>query len=187
MGLDMGLRIKQDALLDFVKEMHEGQMRKYTNEEYWTHPLAVAKIVGKYEPTGIEMALCHDLFEDTDCDWEMLFDKLLEIGYDQLRCIEICIGVTELTNIFRTQNYPELNRKLRKTKEAERLKSISYIAQCVKYADIIHNGSTVSHKDKTFAKLYLEEAITIVDGMRIGNINLLAECLYTVKSGLKNL
>jgi len=104
-----------------------------------------------------------------------------------LRCIEICIGVTELTNIFRTQNYPELNRKLRKTKEAERLKSISYIAQCVKYADIIHNGSTVSHKDKTFAKLYLEEAITIVDGMRIGNINLLAECLYTVKSGLKNL
>ena len=78
-------------------------------------------------------------------------------------------------------------RKSRKLKEAERLSTLSPVAQSVKYADIIHNGSSVSQKDKSFGKLYLNEAIHILDGMRNGNIHLLIKCASTIQRELKNL
>ena len=34
--------------LEFATKMHEGQVRKYTGEEYITHPVAVADIVEIY-------------------------------------------------------------------------------------------------------------------------------------------
>jgi len=34
--------------LKFATKMHEGQVRKYTGEEYITHPVAVADIVEIY-------------------------------------------------------------------------------------------------------------------------------------------
>lgn len=187
----MELTEKQQKLLDYVKDMHmnyalepENRFRKYTGEEYWTHPLAVARIVGKYEPDAVEMALCHDLFEDTHSNFTKLHEELLRIGYSENKAIKICIGVQELTNIFKTQKYPMLNRATRKAQEAKRLGTIGYLPQCVKYADIIHNGRTISMKDKSFAKLYLNEAIDILNVMRDGNINLLVECAYTIKKGL---
>jgi len=190
----MELTEKQTRLLEFVKDMHqnhptapENAYRKYTNEEYWTHPLAVAEIVSEFEPAGIEMALCHDLFEDTDADFKMLYDELLRIGYDEVKAIKIGIGVNKLTNVYRTQHYPMLNRKSRKLKEAERLSTISPVAQSVKYSDIIHNASSVSQKDKSIGKLYLNEAIHILDGMRNGNINLLIKCASTIQDGLEDL
>ena len=34
--------------LEFATKMYEGQVRKYTGEEYITHPVAVADIVEAY-------------------------------------------------------------------------------------------------------------------------------------------
>ncbi len=60
---------RQWALFDYVKEMHGGQKRKYTGAPYYTHLLSVADRVEQYVQNGYEteIALCHDLIEDTEC------------------------------------------------------------------------------------------------------------------------
>ena len=60
----MGLYNK---VLDFATKAHEGQKRKYSDEDYITHPIAVATIVEEHGG-DIEMilaALLHDVIEDT--------------------------------------------------------------------------------------------------------------------------
>ena len=77
----MGLDNQQLLVLDFVKLQHGEQKRKYTHEPYWHHVKSVAEIVSEYEPSGIEIALCHDLFEDTQCTFTQLHNSLLSFGY----------------------------------------------------------------------------------------------------------
>jgi len=189
----MILTERQQKLLEFVKVMHqeyplkpENAFRKYTGEEYWTHPYAVAEIVYEHEPEAVEEALCHDLLEDTKCDWEQLFDALSSFGYTESECVEICTVVTELTNIYNREDYPKLHRKERKSKEVDRLSKISYKGQSVKYGDIIHNRSSINEKDKNFAKTYLEEGLTVLKGMRNGNFYLLAKATQTIMNGIND-
>lgn len=183
----MRLSKRQLLLLEFVKQMHEGQVRKYTNEPYWNHPYEVATIVSKHEPAGIEAALCHDLYEDTVCNENILHNKLMEVGYLLHEAFDVCNKVKELTNIFRGEAYENTNRADRKHQEAKRLSTISSIAQSVKYADIISNGSSIIFHDEDFGRVYLNEAHEILNTMRKGNISLLIECCYTIVHGLKTL
>src|SRR3972149_5208361 len=168
----MELTERQTELLEFVKKMHEGQVRKYTGEDYWNHLFAVAEIVSVHEPKGIEAALCHDLFEDTECTSKMLLDELFRIGYNRDECFKIHSLVIELTNIYREKDYSFLNRKFRKELECTRLGKISALAQSIKYADIIHNLGSICEYDKSFAQVFLNEAMKLVGAMRKGNINL---------------
>lgn len=70
----MKLSRKQEKLFEFVKEKHLGQQRKYTNKPYHNHCLNVAETIStKKILVGVETALCHDLFEDTNCTHQELF------------------------------------------------------------------------------------------------------------------
>ena len=42
-------RTQRSALLEFVKEQHGDQVRKFDNVPYWTHPLTVAEMVEHLE------------------------------------------------------------------------------------------------------------------------------------------
>lgn len=176
----------QEKLFEFVKEKHKEQVRKYTNEPYFNHLFNVAEIVSKHEIDCIEIALCHDLFEDTNCDFNELYKKLVKIGYDIKVAYKICSCVTELTDKFIKEDYPNLNRKERKENECKRLSTISYKSKSVKYADLIDNTSSIFKHDKEFAKVYLKEKEDILKVMNNGNQALFQLCKEVLSESLNN-
>jgi (p)ppGpp synthase/HD superfamily hydrolase len=180
----MELNDKQTMLFEFVKTKHKDQKRKYTGEPYFNHLYSVAEIVSVHEMGCIEIALCHDLFEDTDCTFNELYKKLTDIGYDRKESYDICSCVNELTDVFTSEEYPYLNRGKRKENEANRLGKISRISQTVKYADLIDNTSSITEHDKDFAKVYLKEKEAIIKVMNQGNQILYTMCKKVLEKAL---
>lgn len=182
------LNDKQLQLLEFVKEQHGAQVRKYIGTPYWEHPLSVAARVAKYEPTyGVEVSLGHDLFEDTACTFDQLFNKMIEIGYSREFSYDVCQYIKELTDVFTKENYPYLNRKKRKINEAKRLGQTSKVAQTVKYGDLIDNTSSIVEHDPEFAKTYLAEKKDLLNEMKSGNKYLYTECCRTLENALNQI
>ena len=131
------------------------QRRKYTDEPYVVHPIRVATIVaGQTENADIlSAALLHDVLED-------VAPKEPHYGPDSIR---ITFGETvlrlvhELTDVFTSEAFPQVNRKDRKLREANRLAGISPEAQLVKLADMIDNAGTIVTEAPNFARTYLAE------------------------------
>ncbi len=178
----------QTELLAFCKKHHGDQVRKYTGEPYWHHLVSVAEIVSTYEPDGLEIALCHDLLEDTSCTEEMLGNFLRkDLQYSEEKSQLILQGVVDLTDVYISEAYPDLNRKARKKKEAERLGNISPLSQSVKYADLIDNASSIVEPDPGFGRVFIREMLDILDLMRAGNIHLLVRCCWSWKNAHEQL
>lgn len=183
----MDLKEKRKKLLDFVKKYHGDQKRKYTGDPYWTHPLAVAQRVDSIGPYLFEVGLCHDLLEDTDCDQDMLYVELTNIGYERLVVEDICGLVFELTDRFTKENYPDLSRKERKKKEVLRMSTISSVAQTVKYADLLDNLPSIVRHDPKFAKTYLKEKRHLLEFMNEGDFDLYMDCCYELRKAEKEM
>lgn len=187
----MKLSAKQQLLLKFVKQTHKGQVRKYTNQPYWLHPLAVAEILyNSIQCNGdlglmIEAALCHDIIEDQydRCNEVGLVSAIVRCGYTYLEAMQIAIIVLELTDVYTVKNTRDLNRATRKEFEARRLWGVSYAAQTVKYADLINNTSDIIDHDEGFGKVYLMEKSTIMVGMDKGYAPLYADCMTSLVNG----
>jgi guanosine-3',5'-bis(diphosphate) 3'-pyrophosphohydrolase len=178
------LTARQEQLFAFVSKHHGDQVRKYTGEPYTEHLLNVATMV----PADlVEVALCHDLFEDTECSSLDLFDFLLNNGYDGNESDFICDGVHDLTDYYTKERCPDLNRAARKKLEAVRLGKISHTSQTVKYADLINNTSSIAYLDPGFAVTYMREKREILDQMRDGNIDLLIKCCATYQAAMEHL
>ena len=55
-------------VLQFATDAHQGQKRKYSDEDYISHPIEVAKMVHYRSSGSVTMtaaALLHDVLEDT--------------------------------------------------------------------------------------------------------------------------
>lgn len=172
----------QTALLEKIKEFHGTQVRKYTQEPYWTHLVSVANIASEHLPQKniIEIALCHDVLEDTPCTPEVLIKTLAAIGYSKEDQQYIVAGVIALTDEYTSEKYPKLNRKARKQKEAERLWKVDPVFQSIKYADLLDNTRSITKYDPGFARIYLQEKQYILEGMNKGNQELYKKCTETV-------
>lgn len=168
-------------LFAFVTLKHFGQKRKYTNEPYVNHLRAVAEIADGKCKFGYEIGLCHDLLEDTDCTPLELRNALERFGYSFEELFTIGSVVSELTDMYTYEKYPDLNRKIRKQKEACRLHFISYEGQTVKYCDIINNSESILKHDQGFAKIYIPELKMILDGMNKGNKKLYKLALKSIE------
>ncbi len=155
----------RDKLIEFVKEQHRAQVRKYTGEPYLNHLLAVAEMA---EKTGVqygwEIGLCHDLLEDTECHSGKLESALVNCGYSHDIVYLIVHAVIELTDVFTHHWYPYLNRSIRKQCEALRLHTINRTAQIVKCCDLIDNTKSIVAHDAGFAVKYLAEKREILKG-----------------------
>lgn len=185
---ELQLNNQQRDLFDFVKEMHGEQVRKYTFEPYWTHLFSVASLYAPYAvQNGIEIALCHDLFEDTECDDVLLHKFLLGLSYTLRDANAIVKGVEELTDFYTKARFPQYNRAERKQKEAVRLGGINTMCQSIKYADLIDNSKSILKFDPKFGAVYLQEKIAVLDQMRSGDIMLLIQCCHSLQSGLNAL
>lgn len=187
----MRLTERQLTLLEFVKEQHGEQKRKYTHEPYWEHPYAVAKLIQPYiTDEGFlqtEIALCHDLFEDTECDISSLSQFLKANGYSVDEARDIAFGTHYLTDKYTRENFPQFNRAERKRFEAIRLGSVPGHIQTVKYADLIENTSSIVIHDPGFAKTYLDEKKELLKLMRDGDFDLYLEAIRFYHEGLKTI
>ena len=149
--------------ISFSVRKHAEQKRKYTFEPYVCHCLSVVQELMRFnagEPC-YSAAILHDTIEDTDTTYE---DIEKEFG------TVIADIVLELTD-------PPLsvgNRAARKEITKERLKTASWYAKTIKYADIIDNISSIVDHDPQFAKLFLSEIGEIYPEMKGGD-----DVLYT--------
>jgi len=185
----MELSDQQSTLFEFVKTYHGDQKRKYTGAPYWTHLLSVATTASKYSSglMEVEIALCHDLVEDTAATYNNLRIKLEALNYTESQIKDILKGVEDLTDVYTFEDYPELNRKERKTLEADRLIMTSPHSQTVKYADIIDNTTSIVEHDNGFAKIYIGEVSRYLYKLDKGNPELYRRCVDCFESGKEKL
>ena len=185
----MELQERQWELFDFVKEQHQDHKRKYTGEPYYTHLLRVAEIVSQYSNADmeIEIALCHDLLENTNCTKQELALKLIDIGYELFPRSKVLKGVYDLTNHYTSTAYSMYDRKKRKELEAERMCETQSFSQTVMYAEIIDNAQSIVKHDPEFAPVYLQEVLTYIDDIDEGNQKLYSECRKVVSTAMEEL
>lgn len=165
---------KYKKALEFAKIAHGEQKRKYTNEPYINHPIAVSKIV---EELGVHedilcVALLHDVVEDTP----VTIDEIeKEFG------IIVSRIVADLTDVYTTEAFPNIRRKERKLLECFRISKISGNAKTIKLADLIDNTSSIIEYDKSFAKVYLKEKEEMLKVLSGGDPSLMIRALKVLK------
>lgn len=142
----------------FAIDSHGYQVRKYTGEPYWKHPMRVAGWLlavgapwgGLWDDKVIAAAWAHDLVEDTD------------VTNDQ---IEILFGAKVAQLVAEVTNPSKLidgNREVRKKLDQEFLAKASPEGKSIKLADIIDNTPSIIEYDKDFAKIYVSEVRTLL-------------------------
>lgn len=153
-------------VLDFATKAHGTQLRKYTNDPYIIHPIAVAKMVKDMggDDNMVYAALLHDVLEDTDVTHSQLRAFLFQ-NFDVADAADILSLVVDLTDVFTKDSFPQQNRKLRKTNEAKRLGVVSDRAKLIKVADIKHNSESITMYDPKFAKVFLAEKDVLLQYM----------------------
>ena len=154
--------IKDKVVLAYnmSKEAHKGQMRKYSNQEYFIHPKSVARIVEDLtkDEDLIISALLHDTLEDTD----ITYDEILENFGKKVADI-----VVELTS-----DRPRDTKK--STYLIDKMNKMSTDALLIKLADRLHNVRYLDKDCKTrehlsFVKKYYLETIEILNGLNYRN------------------
>jgi (p)ppGpp synthase/HD superfamily hydrolase len=141
--------------------------RKYTDEPYIVHPIAVAK---KVEEVGgdhemVAAAYLHDVVEDTEYTYEDIKDGFGKAIADLVNEVtDVSISVTG-------------NRAFRKNLDLEHLAKASDRAKTIKLADIGDNTKSIMKYDRGFAKLYMEEKRKLLPVLVGGNVDLMNHAL----------
>lgn len=165
-----------EKVTEFANKAHEffykeggPQLRKYTNEPYIVHPVAVCNICKGYtnDVCILAAALLHDVVEDTTISLEVIREFLLQY-FDDDQTSRILKYVDDLTDVYTKEAYPELNRKQRKKLEVERMSRITPEAQTIKYADIVDNAPSIIQNDPKFTPVFVEEALEKLNVMTKG-------------------
>ena len=166
----------EEEALEFARQAHGDQQRKYTNEAYIEHPKRVAETVRSI-PHTTEMicaAYLHDVVEDTPVQLEEIEQRFGK---------KVADLVHELTDEFIKENYQHLNRKKRKEREVKRQAKMSVEAKTIKLADVIDNTKDIVKNDKDFARRYVPEMEAVTEALIGGNFKLLMRACYEVQRG----
>ena len=135
----------------FCIKAHKGQKRKYTGEDYHTHPIAVCEILKEHgitDQTTFIAALLHDVVEDTKYTIEEMTSLF---GYKVSKVVD---GVTNRAD---KESHPELNRKQRHAMNISWISFGDEHVHNIKLADAIHNCTSIKTQDPKFWKTYKEE------------------------------
>ena len=172
----------------FADAAHGDQRRKYADERYIHHPLRVMKTCQQfgYPLPVLAAAILHDVLEDTDVTREQIKEFLVTILNETDTNHTISL-VTELTDVYSKDQYPKLNRKQRKVKEASRLEKVSAEAQTIKYADLIDNANGIAEHGADFAPVFLREGRALLDRMKKGNNELREKAIEVIAKEMKQL
>lgn len=170
----------------FADEAHGDQMRKFAKERYIVHPIRVMEIVRDYsqELPLLAASLLHDVLEDTKVTPDEL-KHFLDSVMDQRESDRTLQLVIELTDVYVKARYPKLNRRTRRTREAERMSDVSSDAHTIKYADIIDNVLDISKHDTDFALPYMRESKQLLQHMTKGNPGLYERALSVINESMQ--
>jgi len=164
------IQSRKQKMYLFIQKEFNLYKRKYTEEPYFNHLVAVAKNCSFHNiKYGYEIGLCHDLFEDTAMLPHEFIEIIVGFGYAKNEAEIISNVVLELTNQYIKVDYPTLSREQRSNFESDRLANISELAQNVKCCDIMDNCKDIVEKDYEFATHYLVEKESAVKKMK--NVN----------------
>lgn len=175
-------------IIVFADKSHGEQMRRYEPDRYIVHPVRVMETCKEYtdDITVLAAALLHDVLEDTPVTKEELYTFLTTLMTEDQANKTIHL-VEELTDVYIKSDYPQLNRRKRKNKEADRLEKTSAEAQTIKYADIIDNAPEIAEKDVDFAKRFLPEYRALLKRITKGNADLYKRAIETVNKCIARL
>ena len=150
--------------IEVAVSAHAGQVRKYSNIPYITHPFAVAGLVASIGGTEdmVAIAILHDVVEDSDVTVEQLE---AEFGY------EISYGVWCLSDVSKLEDG---NRAFRKAMDREHIRKASSTIKTIKLADLIDNTSSIMACDPKFAEVYMAEKAQLLRVLQDGDPILLA-------------
>ena len=81
------LNDQRKLVLAFTKYAHASQKSKYTDAPYWEHPYKVAKLISEEASClrhdfALEIALLHDVLEDTRITAEEMANRIGTINYE---------------------------------------------------------------------------------------------------------
>lgn len=152
----------KDQILKAIKvatKAHNGQLRKYTNEPYITHPFAVAGLVSSVTVNTdmIASAILHDVVEDTDVELKFIYNAFGS---------KISGMVEDLTDISKLEDG---NRKVRKEIDRQHIAEASENSQTIKLADLVDNSKTIVPLDQGFARIYMAEKRELLKVLKKGD------------------
>lgn len=159
---------------------HEGQVRRYTGEPYWYHPIAVATLLlERADPANVDThmvcaAHLHDVVEDTD---HTIQDIRADFNGD----------IAELVEWLTDTSRPEDGvRKVRKKIDRDRLAEAPARAQTIKLAGLIHNSHPIITNSPKFAKVYIAEVELLLKVLTKGDVTLYRMLTKIVEEYKKN-
>ena len=182
-----GAASRQELLTYWIKDKYEDKKIRVSGEPYFIHLAFVAELAAKATKLGYEIGLCHDLLEDTETSSDELREILTGFNYTKKEANYITDKVIELTDVFTSFAYPDLNKRKRKIKEAERLLKVSDAAQTIKYADLIYNIKWTLQYEPAKAKKYLKKKKLLLKGLNKGEEVLRKRVIDMIKKELKSL
>lgn len=154
----MDRSIMFNSAIQFMKEVHSGQLR-IDGDEYYTHPLRVAEMLNEkgYDEYIQIVGLFHDLLEDTDAT------------EDQIKWYGGFFGesVLEAVKLLTKPNKYEMKSYIEGIKN-------NRMAKLVKLADRIHNLQCAVVANEKFKRKYIKETeewyIDLAKGTRFEKI-----------------
>ena len=150
-----------DKALKFATHHHGviNHRRKYTNEPYINHPIAVAATVKNYGGTAamIAASLLHDTCEDTDATLDEIKEEFGVMVYTY---------VGFLTDVATSEDG---NRATRMMINNRHIENAPAAVHTIKLADIYDNVKSIVKHDQKFAITYLEEKKIALMYIRKGN------------------
>lgn len=178
----------------FAAYHHRNQVRDFTGAPYFTHLERVRQCVldhldgapGINTPHDVEIAEAiswgHDLIEDTKKNQEIVTYDVIKSEFGE----EVAIGILELTNVYTTEDFPNMNRANRKKAERDRISQISDRSRFIKLCDRYDNITSYEREDPEWgAKHYYipetELLLTALIGVHTGLYNELRAVLETAK------
>ena len=142
---------KIELAIHLATKYHAGQVRKYTGEDYVTHPIAVRNIIlnhfgHKVKESILVSAILHDMLEDTHYTEHMM---AYDFGFAVLKIVKALTnsktGKREKRKILEAEMFADIDPEIRES------------AYVVRLADVIHNAPSIRKHDKAFWKTYREE------------------------------
>jgi (p)ppGpp synthase/HD superfamily hydrolase len=147
----------QELAKTFAQKKHEGQLRKFSKEQYIEHPIKVSEIIKENKNSHkinelLAAAFLHDPLENTNTN-----EKELEKNFGEL----ITSLVKELTSEKEMQN--QLGKK---EYLAKKMETISSWALVIKLADRLDNVSDLNQCSEEFRKKYAKETNFILTQLK---------------------
>ena len=147
-------KIRINKAIEFAKQKHKNQKRKFQDEPYFNHPIRVVKILQNYsnEEDLIIAAYLHDTIEDT----KTKFEEILELFGEKVAGL-----VLELTS-----DKKEAKKVGKAVYLANKVNEMSDEAFLIKLCDRLDNVSGFEHEPKDFVKRYRAETEYILKNIR---------------------